>query len=437
MAERIGHESSLNQVGIAKDIETRLWEAEIAYGPENDPGLWKISPRYFVLRRHSFDQITKQAAMIPRIISAINLIDDTSWDPDTPYYFRFDATIDHKGRVVPLEFQNEVPVEDATVDTNRIIYEDLVSMPSGCTNPFTGSVSAIARSLESNGDKSGGLAIVVPGTREYYLRDYRKTAEMLRGYGSNAWVEEKGLELNGNGLQGTNGRINTVYRAFTRRDLLEEGFNGNGIIKKAYESDQVNIFPQFSYALEDKGVMASLFMPEFREKLIDALGGEEEYEFIRNQFPFTWLCDPANPPLIDGKKMGWGSHLMGEEARKEGYVIKPRRSFGSAGMFISPELSLPRWRESVLQALTDSNSGYILQKYTEPKRFWADILEEDRIVRTDANLGVRLSVTCIVEKGESEISEIDACLSRGFRIHGTRESVLMPVVIKNGFQKND
>jgi len=57
-------------------------------------------------------------------------------------------------------------------------------------------------------------------------------------------------------------------------------------------------------------------------------------------------------------------------------------------------------------------------------------LEGGQIVRTDPNLGVRLSVTCIVEEGNSEVVEVDACLSRGSRVHGTRESVLMPVVVK-------
>ncbi|OGM58877.1 hypothetical protein A3A75_06465 [Candidatus Woesebacteria bacterium RIFCSPLOWO2_01_FULL_39_10] len=431
MSERLLPVDSQDQVEIARNIESRLWEANIAYGPDDDPRLWRISPRYFVIRQQSLDQIKAQAAIMPRIVHAINSLDDDSWNPSTPYYFRFDATVDDKGKVVPMEFQNEVPVEDATVDTNRGIYEDLVPLPAGCSNPFVGSVNGITRALKRSENSHGGVGIVVPSTREYYLRDYRKTARMLQQRGINAWVEEGSLDLNGDGLHGTNGRIHTVYRAFTRKDLLEEGrLIGNDTIKRAYETGQVDIFPQFSSAVEDKGVMAALFMPDFQDRLTDALGGEEAYRFAQSQFPFTWLCNAGAPPTAGGKERGWGSYYMSEGAWKEGYVLKPRRSFGSAGMFTSRDLSLPKWREAVLEALTNQHGNYVIQKQVEQRRFWAEVLEGGQIVRTDPNLGVRLSVTCIVEEGNSEVVEVDACLSRGSRVHGTRESVLMPVVVK-------
>jgi len=430
--ELTDHESLL---GVAQEIEQRLWRANIAYGPEDDPRLWRISPRYFVIREETFDQIQALAFALPVFINGVNSGSDDDWDPNKSYYFRFDATIARGGNVVPLEFQNEVPVEDATVDANRAAYQDLIPLPEGYFNPFGGSINGIARTLSSC-DRAGNIAIVVPNSRSSYLRDYSTTSEVLTRMGFPTTLVNGDLTLSDDGLYNNRGRIDLIYRAFTRRDLLGEKDNlpHFEILRKAYESNLVDIFPPLSPALEDKGVMAMLYMPEYEDTL-KGVFGESLLFHLRKQFPYTWLADADNPPVIDGSRRDWGSYFMSEEAWREGYVLKPRRSFGSSGMIISREISLPKWRDGVVAALTIGSGGYVLQRHVDGQRYFADVLENGAIVRTEKNLGVRLSVTCLVSGGEVNIAEVDACLSKGFRIHGTKDSVLMPVVVKRA--KND
>src|SRR3989344_4142230 len=428
MSER---ESQLfDPLAAAKNIEAQLWKANIAYVPENDPRLWRISPRYFVIRQLAYEQLMRQAALLPKLISGINILTEPEvWNPTEGYYFRFDATLDTKGNIVPMEFQNEVPVEDATVHHNRAIFEDTIPMPRECFNPFVGSIDGITAVINHRGGNLG-VAIVIPQSRSLYFRDYREGARLLSQRGINAWVSEGNFEINKDGLKEDGRQIDIVYRAFTRKDISEGGnVTGGSVIHEAYESGLVDMFPQFSAALEDKGAMAMLYMPEYQEQMLDILG-EEDLGSMRGQYPFTWVCNAENNTIVNGQRVGWGSCIMGEEAWKDGYVLKLRRSFGSSGMFISREISLPKWREAVLQSLTTDDGNYIIQKYVEPQRFWTEILDENQLVKTDRDYGVRLSATCVVVNGQSQIVELDACLSTGFRIHGTRDSVLVPVVVR-------
>lgn len=446
MVERaVESQCDLSPVEQAAEIRRELTQADIAYGPEDDPRLWQVSPRYFVLRPSALERIGRSAQLLPRLIAAINEASPhesgITWRADIPYYFRIDVTVGQAGEVLATEFQNEVPVQDATVDVNRSIYERLVPKPRNTRNPFPGSIAAVTAAIELGWGSDARVGIVVPTNRLNYLRDYRKVAEMLRGRGIEAWVEDpKNLRVAEGQLQGEHGRIDLVYRAFRYRDFEDGRELPNGhLVESLYRRGRVDIFPQFSLALEDKGVISYLF--DERADQIRATVGEEAYAELRSFFPHTWNCAPETTPSVDGRGLDWAGYLMDEEARRSGYVIKPRRSFGSKEIAVSRELSLPAWRKTLFNALLNGHQygGFVLQDLIELQRFWVELpeYESNTMVRTGKEYGVRLSITCVVIDGETKIAEIDACMTRGWRMHGTRESILIPVVVKGNGQSNN
>jgi hypothetical protein len=158
-----------------------------------------------------------------------------------------------------------------------------------------------------------------------------------------------------------------VYEDMERPEVLPNG----EIIKVALHQGYADVFPRFCPVISDKAAMTFPF-DEKNTDLSQPLRKE-----LQSYLPFSWVCEPNNPPIENRLKMGWGEKIMSEECWKQGFVIKSRKSFGSKNVWVSTEMSLPKWRECVLKALV--TPGFIIQRKVNPKLFWAEIWDDNNI----------------------------------------------------------
>jgi len=450
----------MEDIALCQKIEAELKEADIAHG---DPKgrlksvLWRISPRYFLISVDWWKKIKEIVDAFVRFYIRVKeprtpkAIDEeieefieydrlrkklrTHKKPKEPFYFRLDCTIATNNVPMVVEW-NLVPVGDVGAEVNRRAYTKLIPIPPGYANPFPGNIAILADALRWYG---GRVAIVIPYSRRHYTRDYKKTAKILR--------EEKGVEIEvvnprhlifGNGiLSDHKGKIDVIYRIFTRFEGPPNSLIANAIAKKA-----VRLFPPFS-PLETKESMAWVFREYLgmykthwnREKL-----KRSELETLFKSLPWTWIADPEYLPEILDKKdflpvsrREW-AEFFSKEAWKEGFVLKSSAEFGGRNLVFSKDETIREWRRALLQSLIGCAKGKrktIIQKMIELKRFPVSYLEGEEMVTTGSEWGTRLCVTGVwLPKKGTKIGDIDVALRPGRLIHQQADCVFVPTLIE-------
>lgn len=410
----------MNQVKICKTIESGLKEANIAYGTAMD--LWRISPEYFLIRKKQWDGGKTGLGFKPAVDAFVRFY-LTVQQPSEPFYFRLDCAIVSKTRNVMLTEWNLVPVGEAGVASNRKLYTDIVPMPHNYYNPFLGNIDVLAEALRWYG---GIVAIPIPSNRSKYINDYLRTAELLRNRGVDIWVERQ-VHLNRKQLCGSHGKIDLVFRIFPKSAMQNSEILQNGQeIELALQYGSVKLFPQFSI-LESKESMAWIFNPPPHLDSLITAG-------LREIVPWTWQTDPTQIPKKNWQTLCWWKYFMGEEPRRNGFVLKPCNSFGGRDIVFSIDVKRKTWREALGTALTNWESGKnIIQEMLNLQGFPMSYLDGDKVVTTNSpEWKTRFCVTGVwlPNKG-AVIGDIDATLCAGTRlIHQQANCIFVPTLVE-------
>ncbi len=183
------------------------------------------------------------------------------------------------------------------------------------------------------------------GCSMYEFEEFRKAFERA---GFTAEVcEIRDLTYDGTRLYSKSGKvIDAIYRRAVTSDILERENEVKDFLK-AVEEHKVCLVGSFcTHIIHDKILFYILHLERTHSFLT-----KEEIAFIKEHIPYTvTLCDH------EVKKCG----LL---ENKNGWIIKPKDSYGARGVFAGVNFSQEDWEKLVAE---NNNGTYIMQEFVMP-----------------------------------------------------------------------
>ncbi len=204
------------------------------------------------------------------------------------------------------------------------------------------------------------------GCSMYEFEEFRKAFERA---GFTAEVcEIRDLTYDGNRLYSKSGKvIDAIYRRAVTSDILEHEEEVKDFLQ-AVEAHKVCLLGSFcTHIIHDKILFYILHLKRTHSFLT-----EEEVAFIKEHIPYTVsLCDE------EIEKCGLISN-------KDGWIIKPKDSYGAKGVFAGVNFSQEKWEEIVSE---NKNGVYIMQEFVMPyKSYNIDYHKAEPVFRQYSNL---------------------------------------------------
>ncbi|MBQ8325787.1 MAG: hypothetical protein IJX86_01840 [Lachnospiraceae bacterium] len=172
---------------------------------------------------------------------------------------------------------------------------------------------------------------------------------------SSAVYEIRDLTYDGVYLYGPDGKvIDLIYRRAVTSDILEHKSEVLPFLQ-AVKDKNVCVMGDFcTQVAHDK----SFFHVLTKTEELDFLS-EREKEFIKKHVPYT---TDLTPDEIISK---------GVKENKEKWIIKPKNSYGSHGVYAGVNTPINEWEKALKECSVcdeNGNSGYVLQEFVHPYR---------------------------------------------------------------------
>ncbi len=162
-------------------------------------------------------------------------------------------------------------------------------------------------------------------------------------------------------------QIDLIYRRAVTSDLLADPEAGCALLSAA-KAEHVCLMGSFATQIvHDKAFFPSLL------KFGNAFLTEEEQCFVRDHLPVTVALTPKE---IESRSI---------RTEKDRWVLKPRDSYGSRGVYLGPETEAEEW-ERLLDTFCEAD--YLAQEYVEPFSTKAVLPKTGRSVRIFHTTGI-------------------------------------------------
>lgn len=409
-------------IRAAEEIRQALWHYGFAYG--NPPRLWRVSPKWYYLWEHQWQQALTLGRLLPKLRTAVDSSDEAT-------YLRADFTLDRLGNLVLLEL-NGTPVWDLATQLVRNTYHRFAGLPEDSFDPFPGGAKIIAGILLKK-FSDHRIVILLSPDRLGYGAEYALLAQYLQGFGLCCEVSETGEKL----LEG-----DVVYRTFTPAWLQPASVNkfpGGQVLRKLLSDGKVVVWPEFT-RLENNYWMAAVYNPDTAKEQPLALSSNDR-QSLKEFIPWTFPVVPEVKIPFKGRKYSWGGEeFMGSRLDNSGgetlqWVLKRCNGGQGKGIAFSSQLTAVEWRNRLLGALLPAANGdgplYIIQPEVPTLEHKVVFLNDagDGLVEKDG-YRVRLCVVYLVEGDSVEVADIDATLLDRPLVHGSSDAVAMPVIVR-------
>lgn len=142
----------------------------------------------------------------------------------------------------------------------------------------------------------------------------------------------------------TNQPIDVIYRRAVTRDIMEQYDQVSDFIQ-AVKDDAVCLIGAFQTQLVHHKEISKVLV----SSIMQAYFNQEEIEFIEKHLPATYDLDESIKTKVLENKDQW--------------IVKPKDSYASKGVWAGVDLSDDRWQEVVEHSM---NQDYIVQTYITP-----------------------------------------------------------------------
>ena len=204
------------------------------------------------------------------------------------------------------------------------------------------------------------------GCSMYEFEEFRKAFERV---GFTAEVcEIRDLRYDGDKLYSKSGKvIDAIYRRAVTSDILEREEEVKDFLQAVKEHKVCLVGSFCTHIVHDKILFYILHLERTHTFLT-----AEETQFIKDHIPYTvTLCDEE-------------IEKCGLLVNKNGFIIKPKDSYGARGVFAGVNFSQERWEEIVAE---NKNGTYIMQEFVMPyKSYNIDYHKENPEFRKYSNL---------------------------------------------------
>lgn len=184
------------------------------------------------------------------------------------------------------------------------------------------------------------------------MEEFNHFKECFRQAGMNTCVSEiRSLKYDGEKLCTADGmKIDAIYRRAVTSDILENIEEVQDFIR-AVEDGKVVLIGDFCTQIIHDKTLFYLLHHERTYAFLDA----SEIAFLKEHIPYT--------AELTGQTIGDTDILV----NKDGWIIKPKDSYGAKGVFAGKYYDEKEWK-----GLVDKycNCGYIMQEYIESFRSW-------------------------------------------------------------------
>ncbi len=204
------------------------------------------------------------------------------------------------------------------------------------------------------------------GCSMYEFEEFRKAFERV---GFTAEVcEIRDLTNDGEHLYSKSGKVvDAIYRRAVTSDIIEREQEVQPFLQAVKEHKVCLVGSFCTHIIHDKILFYILHLDRTLSFLT-----EEEVAFVKAHIPYTVsLCDEE-------------IRKCGILANKDGWIIKPKDSYGARGVFAGVNFSQEEWMKLVEE---QKNGVYIMQEFVMPYRSYnIDYHKEDATFRKYSNL---------------------------------------------------
>lgn len=429
---------------------------------------WRISPEPFYIDRQTLDAFNNLGNQLYSFYQACNRLYNLSirekqpkWIADYLDAGKPEQVIDY-GRM--RRFSENLPLiirPDVILTNEGFIVSELDSVPGGF-----GLLSALSQHYSELGYKLIGgkdgiiqgfknaissisessnptLAIIVSEESQDYRGEMEFLAEALTDKSISAFcIAPEDIIFKEDGLyfshQNQLIKINIIYRFFELFDL--KNIPKMDLFLYAIRKQLVVVTPPIKSYLEEKMLFALLHHPNL-SAFWQAELGEEDFNQLRNIFPYTWIMDPQKLPphaIIPELSVGnlavndW-NQLKNATKRERELVVKVSgfsdQAWGSRGVSMGHDMSGKIWSEVIDSALENfSTTPYILQRFHKGKKVKAKYYDFDDQKTKTMNGRVRLCPYYMVASNKVTLTGILAtiCPLDKKLIHGMVDAIMVP-----------
>lgn len=446
---------------------------------------WQLSPEPFKLSQAQYNDLIKLGELLNRFIQAIDSLYKASRNPNLPipgwvadlydqgkpeHLLQFAAMKRFKSHL-PLVLRPDLLLRqdgwtlceiDAvpgglgfTAALNRLYRKSgfpvIEASKTGMPGAFLEMLKAFVPELEQP-----TIAIVLSDEAGDYRQEMtwlvdtlRQGSDLAEPYESIYLIHPKEIDLVRDQLvftdpvSGQERHIDLIYRFFELFDL--PNIPKMDLIQYAVKKGLVKCTPPFKPQVEEKLSLALLHHPSLAEFWQKELGGEADFNQLKQWVPQGWIMDPAPLPpqavianLTPGGKALQDLRQLKTLSQKEReLVLKPsgfsELGWGSRGVTIGHDHSADQWGERIETALQSfGKTPYILQDFIA-----ADTQEAEHLNLTTGEISrfkarTRLCPYYLIQGDKVTLAGVLAtsCPADKKLIHGMKDAVLAPCQVR-------